>query len=219
MKKVLIILFVISCLILTIFKVNANNLTFPLIGKVFVLDAGHGGVDNGASYLDIVEDDINLAIVLYLGEELEKNGATVILTRDGDYDLSKPNALYRKKSDFDNRIKLINNSNADMYLSIHLNYFVESKYYGAQVFYTTGIEANENIAKILQEELNNNLGSKRVAKINSSANYMFNKLNVPGVLVECGFLSNYNERNKLTKEEYQKEIATILTGGILKYYN
>ena len=129
------LLIIICFIILTVFKVDANNLTYPLIGKIFVIDPGHGGVDNGASYNNVVEDNINLAISLKIKDQLEQNGATVILTRNGDYDLSKPNALYRKKSDFDNRIKLINNSGADMYLSIHLNYYSNSKYYGPQIFY------------------------------------------------------------------------------------
>lgn len=219
MKKILIILFIIWFLILTIFKVDANNLTYPLIGKIFVIDAGHGGVDNGASYNLVHEDDINLAISLKIRTELESHGAAVILTRDGDYDLSKPNALYRKKSDFDNRIKLINNSGADMYLSIHLNYYSNFKYYGPQIFYTTNYQENEVIAKFIQEELNKNLNTKRVIKINSSSNYMYPKLNVKGVLIECGFLSNAQERTNLQNDEFQKKFVKIIISAIIKYYN
>ena len=179
----------------------------------------HGGVDNGASYKAIKEDDINLSISLKIKDELETNGVTVILTRDGDYDLSRPNALYRKKSDFDNRIKLINNSGADMYLSIHLNYYSNSKYYGPQIFYTNNYEENEIIARFIQEELNKNLNTKRETKINSSANYMYPKLNVKGVLIECGFLSNAQERTNLQNEKYQKKLAEIINLAIINYYN
>jgi len=178
----------------------------------------HGGVDNGASYLSVKEDNINLAISLFLKEELERNGAAVILIREGDYDLSKPNALYRKKSDFDNRIRIINNSNANMYLSIHLNYFNQRAYYGPQVFYTENIKSNLKIAKILQEELNKSLKTKRKIKKINNSNYMFGKLNVPGVLIECGFLSNYNDRNNLQKKDYQKNISLTITKGIINYY-
>lgn len=218
MKKIIFLLLIISFLILTIFKVDANNLTYPLIGKIFVLDAGHGGVDNGASYKEVKEDDINLAITLKIKKELEKDGAIVFLTRDGDYDLSKPNAIYRKKSDFDNRIKVINNSKANMYLSIHLNYYSNSKYYGPQIFYTNNLKENETIAKYIQEELNKNLNTKREIKMNNT-NYMYPKLNVKGVLIECGFLSNSIDRVNLQKDEYQEKIAIIIKEAVIKYYN
>lgn len=219
MKKIIFLLLIISFLIITVFRVDASKITYPLIGKLIVIDPGHGGIDNGASHLNVKEDDINLVISLYLKEELEKNGAAVILTRDADYDLSKPNALYRKKSDFDNRIILINNSNANMYLSIHLNYFSQSAYYGPQVFYTKEIKSNENIAKKLQEQLNKSLNSSRKTKITNNRNYLYSKLNIPGVLIECGFLSNFNERNNLQRKEYQTKIAKTITKGIINYYN
>ena len=116
----------------------SNRVVFaslPLIGKVIVLDSGHGGLDPGTMYKNIYEKDINLAIVLELEKELSRLGASVILTRSGDYDLSKPNAYMRKKSDFDNRIKIINESKANYYFSIHLNYLEDSSYFGPQVFY------------------------------------------------------------------------------------
>ena len=198
MKKVFIFTFIsVWFLILTVFKVDANNLTYPLIGKIIIIDPGHGGVDNGASYKLVYEDEINLSISLKLRNELEKNGAAVIMTREEDYDLSRPNALYRKKSDFDNRIKLINNSGADLYLSIHLNYYGNAKYYGPQVFYVNNFEENKIIAQFIQEELNKNLNTKRVIKININTNYA--KLNVKGALIECGFLSNPLGKKKFTK--------------------
>ena len=150
--------FFIGVLILYALKVEA---VLPLTGKVIVVDAGHGKEDPGTSYGNVYEKDINLKIALYLEKELGSLGAEVILTRDGDYDLSRPNATYRKKSDFDNRIKLINESKADMYLSIHLNYLSDSSYYGAQVFYN---QENELIASKIQEYLNENLNSDREIK-------------------------------------------------------
>ena len=219
MKKLLFLLLIVFILILSVFKVNANDLTFPLIGKMIVIDPGHGGIDQGASYNDIKEAELNLLISLQLKNELEKLGAVVIMTRDDNYDLSKPNALYRKKSDFDNRIKLINNSGADLYLSIHLDKYTNAAYYGPQVFYTTNFSDNEKLAFVLQKTLNAHLKTKRKTKINSSANYMYPKLNVKGVLIECGFLSNNNERNKLLTEEYQKELAGIIAAGINQYYS
>ena len=135
MKKYIhysLIIFIISIFLLS--SVFGKDNLF-LVGRIIVIDPGHGFLDPGTSYENIYEKDINLNISLYLKEKLESNGATVYMTRDGDYDLSTPNAIYRKKSDFDNRINLINNSKADIYLSIHLNYLSDFKYYGPQVFY------------------------------------------------------------------------------------
>ncbi|MDD4188031.1 MAG: N-acetylmuramoyl-L-alanine amidase [Bacilli bacterium] len=219
MKKIIFILLIFCFLILTIFKVDANNLTYPLLGKLIAIDPGHGGVDNGASQGLVNEDDINLEISLKLRTELEKNGASVILTRDDDYDLARPNALYRKKSDFDNRIKLINNSKADIYLSIHLNYYSNSKYYGPQIFYSDNFKENQVLAKFIQEELNKNLNTKRNIKKNSNANYMYPKLNVKGVLIECGFLSNYQDRLNLQDMTYQDKLSKIIVLAIINYYN
>ena len=142
-------------------------------------------------------------------------GATVILTRDGDYDLSIPNASGRKRSDFNNRIKLINESNADMYLSIHLNYLSDASYYGPQVFYN---KDNEELAKIMQKVMNEGLKGDREVKKIPSDTYMYSKLNVPGILIECGFLSNGIERNKLITEDYQQKIAESIAKGVLEYF-
>ena len=123
MKKYLIPLILLSFFILTICNVNAKGLNFSLIGKTIIIDPGHGGADSGAIKTNIYEKNINLELSLKIKTTLEKEGAIVLLTRDGDYDLSKPNALYRKKSDFYNRIRIINNSNANLNLSIHLNIY------------------------------------------------------------------------------------------------
>jgi N-acetylmuramoyl-L-alanine amidase len=214
MKKFIFCLLLFSFITLTLFNVKASDYNFPLFGKLIVVDPGHGGLDSGAIQGKKLEKNINLEISLKLKKELEKNGATVLLTRDGDYDLSKPNALYRKKSDFDNRIKLINNSNADLYLSIHLNYFLSPKYYGPQVFY---VKNNKALADSIQEEFNSSLKIKRDIKTINNV-YMYNKLEVPGVLIECGFLSNYKEKRKLLTKSYQSKLVKIITNGIINYY-
>lgn len=106
-----------------------------------------------------------------------------------------------------------------MYLSIHLNYYSNPKYYGPQLFYTNNFKENETIAKFIQEELNKSLNTKREIKINSSANYMYSKLNVKGVLIECGFISNALERENLQNEKYQSKLAEIIIKAIINYYN
>ncbi len=206
----------ISFIILTIiFNLTPIYASLPLTGKMIILDAGHGGVDPGTLHGNILEKDINLSIVLELEKELSKLGAIVILTRDGDYDLSKPNATWRKRSDFDNRIKLINESNADIYLSIHLNYLNDTSYSGPQIFY---LENNKILASIIQEELNKELNTKREIQNIPENTYMYPKLEIDGVLIECGFLSNYNERQNLSNSEYQKELAVIIANSLINYF-
>ncbi len=205
----------ITLMLLTTGIVYSIDLDNKLLGKVIVLDAGHGGVDVGTFVNGINEKDINLSIVLKLKKALIKQGVVVLLTRDGDYDLSAPNASRRKKSDFDNRINLINNSKADLYLSIHINYLSDSRYYGAQTFYT---EDNMKLANIIQNEFRNILNSPMKEKKLSNEIYMYKQLEVPGVLIECGFLSNKKERYLLKSDDYQNEIVSAIVKALIKYY-
>ena len=133
-------------------KVNAFINGYELLGKVIFLDAGHGGVDAGSSYNDILEKDINLQIVKKLKRELISRGATVYLTRDSDKDLSVTK-VGRKKNDLTNRAILINKSKADMYLSIHQNFIIGDKWRGIQIFYNDRVKENEVIAKTLTNAL------------------------------------------------------------------
>lgn len=216
MKKYIhysLIIFIISIFLLS--SVFGKDNLF-LVGRIIVIDPGHGFLDPGTSYENIYEKDINLNISLYLKEKLESNGATVYMTRDGDYDLSTPNAIYRKKSDFDNRINLINNSKADIYLSIHLNYLSDFKYYGPQVFYNG---KNIYFANIMQDVLNKGLNSNRKIKTIPKDTYMYSRLKVSGLLIECGFLSNYEDRQKLITNEYQKKVANLISNGVIKYFS
>ena len=215
MKKYFYVLFgfFVFTLILYSLKVEA---IMPLTGKKIIIDPGHGAEDPGTSYGTLYEKDINLSISLYLEKILGSLGAEVLLTRNGDYDLSSPNALYRKKSDFDNRIKMINESNSDIYISIHLNYLSDSAYSGPQVFYN---KENENLAKIIQNNLNNYTKGTRKTKKIPQDTYMYNKLQISGVLIECGFLSNSRERNLLKTNDYQNELAKYIAKGILEYFS
>lgn len=188
--------------------------SLPLSGKKIIIDIGHGGMDPGSIYQDIYEKDINLDISLELEKELSKLGASVELIRYGDYDLSKPNAYIRKKSDFDNRIKIINESKADYYFSIHLNYLEDKRYYGPQIFYNNKSKNNKLIAEQIQKDLNKNLKTKRKVKKIPNKTYMYDKLITDGVLIECGFLSNIYERNLLVSKDYQKKFAKILANSI-----
>ena len=188
-----------------------------LLGKVIYLDPGHGGKDPGTVYKNIYEKDINLNICLKLQKVLESEGAIVYLTRYGDYDLSN-NSYSRKHSDLNNRAKIINNSKADIYISTHLNSINSSTWKGAQVFYDDVNEKNIEIAKLFQDEFKKNLKTTR--KIKEINNMLMNrKINIPGVLIEAGFLSNPNDRYLLKQDSYQYKISNSIRNALIKYLN
>lgn len=197
--------------------VNANN-NFPLLGKVIYLDPGHGGLDPGAIYGGINEKDINLEISKKIEEKLSKLGAIVYMTRYGDYDLSVNNTINRKRSDLSRRSNIINKSDCDLFLSIHLNAEETNSYRGAQAFYAETNEKNIEIAKIFQEEFRKNLNSTRKYKKDNTL-YLQKRLKVPGVLLEVGFLSNSNERYLLKQETYQNKIAETIVSATLTYFH
>lgn len=210
------ILFSITFLIMGICKIKATNL--PLFNRVIYLDPGHGGVDPGSIYKDIYEKDINLEICEKLNEELTKQGAVVYMTRYGDYDLSRINYGERKKSDLNNRATIINESDADMYISIHLNSVSSSTWHGAQVFYDDVNDDNLEIANLFQERFKKYLNSKREVK--EIKNMLLNrKVTIPGVLIEVGFLSNSNDRYLLRQTWYQEKIAKNISEVLIEYYH
>ena len=199
MKKIYV--FFIVLLIFSVFVVKSKNNV--LSGKIIYLDAGHGGVDGGAKYKDINEEDINLSIVMTLKEEFEKEGAKVYLTST---------TYYRKRSDLGNRALMINNSDCDLYLSIHLNSSLNTSWNGAQVFYDDINPKNAILANILQKELSN----KNAVLANDY--YMYSRIKKTGVLLEVGFISNYNDRNNLQNKEYQIKISANIIKGIVKFF-
>lgn len=198
-------------------KVNALINGYELLGKIIFLDAGHGGVDAGSSYNDILEKDINLQIVKKLKRELISRGATVYLTRDSDKDLSVTK-VGRKKNDLTNRAILINKSKADMYLSIHQNFIIGDKWRGIQIFYNDRVKENEVIAKTLTNALKEHSKLVRDEKKNNEY-YMYKQINVPGVLIETGFLSNPDDRYLLQSEEYQEKLVKYIADGIVCYFS
>ena len=214
-KIIILLLILINIISFSTIFVKAKEL--PLTNKTIYLDPGHGGVDPGSIYKDIYEKNINLNICLILKNELEKKGAKVYLTRNGDYDLSTPNTSTRKKSDLNNRVRIINDSKADIYISIHLNSTSSKNWHGAQVFYDDININNKKIALTMQEELKKSLNTDR--EIEEISNMLLNrKITVPGVLIEVGFLSNDNERYLLKQEIYQKKIAQTIVNGTIKYF-
>lgn len=196
---------------------QAKTIKDPLYQKTIFLDAGHGGPDSGALYRNIYEKDINLSIVKKLEKKLKEKGAQVFLTRDGDYDLSVPYTVNRKRSDLSRRSNMINRSNCDLYISIHLNADTSTTYHGAQVFYDSKIKQNKKIAETIQADLKQYLYTTRDAKQKNDM-YLFHRLDKPGVLVEIGYITNPNDRYLLMQKEYQEKVANILTNSIIRYF-
>lgn len=188
----------------------------PLLQKVIYIDPGHGGRDPGTSYGKILEKDLNLEIALKLREELAKKGAIVYLTRENDSDYSNKNDYRKKRGDLIHRIGMIENENSDLYLSIHINWYKESYWSGAEVLYSNINPNNKLLAKSIMERFNKDLNSTR--HITTTDLYMYNNTEVPGVLIECGFLSNPTERLLLQDKTYQKKLGKVITKGVINYF-
>lgn len=215
-KITLLILFLI--ILFSVNQVNAYVNDFPLLGKTIYLDAGHGGKDPGAIYDNVYEKDINLDIVKKLQFELEKMGAVVLLTRDDDYDLASIDAKKRKQSDLLKRANLINESKCDMYISIHLNAYSSTKWSGLQIFYDDINPNNKILAEIMNETLKSNLKNVREIK-RENGYFMYHKINVPGILIESGFITNSNDRYKLKNSNYQAILARNIVLGVVNYFS
>lgn len=219
MKRKQWIIIAVSCLLLIGAAVQINALvksdSKPLDGVVIVVDPGHGGKDEGAQKEGVKEAQINLAIAKEVKEELEAQGASVILTRDGAYDLASEGTRNRKKEDMKKRADIINADRVDLFLSIHLNAFPNVEIHGAQVFYQKDDEAGKAFADIIQRRLNEFNQTDKKSKTGDY--YILNETNHPGILVECGFLSNAADREHLTDASYQQEIAKLLRDGVCEY--
>lgn len=188
---------------------------------VVVIDAGHGGEDGGAvSCTGVNESQINLEIALRVDDFCHLLGYPTVMLRTDDISLhdSSANTISEKKvSDLKNRVKLVNQVNNGILVSIHQNQFSESKYHGAQVFY-----AATNGSQPLAEQLQDNLravidpANNRQCKPADSV-YLLSKIQCPAVLVECGFLSNAQEEALLRDAQYQKKLAAVISCSICSY--
>jgi len=204
---------------------NENNSwktwNLPLSGKIILLDAGHGGPDGGAGTGKTLEKDIALEITKNVRDYLQEQGALVIMTREKDEDLADPDTRgysRRKVEDLKKRLKMINKTDIDLFVSIHLNAIPSSRWSGAQTFYAPQHKENARAAKFIQEELRRNLeNTERKAKPINQV-YILKNAKKPGVLVEVGFLSNPREKELLKKGSYQEKVAASINHGILRYF-
>ncbi|MBP1933066.1 N-acetylmuramoyl-L-alanine amidase CwlD [Ammoniphilus resinae] len=194
--------------------------SLPISGAIIAVDPGHGGFDGGAvSKSGIIEKDVALTISLYLREFLQQAGALVIMTRETDEDLATGKLRQMKREDIHRRVKLINESGADLTVSIHLNAIPSPRWYGAQTFYNPLLKENALLAFLIQDEIKTNLkNTDRHAKKKKDM-YILNNVSMPSALVEVGFLSNPGEAAKLSDKEYQKSMANAIYQGILRYYS
>ena len=193
----------------------------PLSGKVIMIDPGHGGPDGGAGDEDALEKDIALKVSLKMKEYLEGQGALVLMTREEDKDLAaKSTRGYskRKTEDLKKRLEIINKSEADFFISVHLNSIPSPRWSGAQTFYAPHHKENARAAKFIQDEFKRNLqNTTREAKPINNV-YIIKHAKKPGVLVEVGFLSNPTEKANLKKDTYQNKLAESIYLGLLRYF-
>lgn len=229
-KKILMLVMGIFCFS-AILCTNVSNVgetvltsSTPTSNKVIVLDAGHGKPDEGAEGENgITEEKTNLDITLKVQKLLEESGATVILTRsdeNGIYDIDKNTLREMKVSDIKNRVKIGNESSADICVSIHLNKGDNSQYTGWQTFYKKSDDSGKRLAVDIQEELKNSIQEENKRTAHEISNiYLVDHVEIPITIVECGFLSNPQEANKLLTDEYQNKVAWGIFSGIQLYFN
>lgn len=202
----------------TVTVISANA---PIYDRTTVIiDAGHGGVDGGAtSCSGVLESNINLEIALKLEAVMNLLGMKTVMIRTTDESVyTHGETIAEKKvSDIKERVRVVNNTEKAILVSIHQNYFSESKYNGAQVFYAP-TDGSMELAKQLQASFiaNLNPGSRRQSK-KADKIYLLQHIHTPGVLIECGFISNPQEENLLRSHDYQNKLCSVIAGTCSNY--
>lgn len=204
-----------------ILPTNANYIQTPTV----IIDAGHGGFDGGAAASDgTVEKNINLQISQKTAEILKFSGYNVIMTRNSDTGTEDDESVAiakRKKSDLANRLQIMKDNTDAVFVSIHLNKFTTSAANGAQVFYTKNFTEAQSLANAVQSSIISLIQPQntRVVKQGTDSTYLLKNAVVPAIIVECGFLSNKTELEKLKTDAYQSQMAFAIAGGICDFKN
>lgn len=233
MRRWLALIMIMFCsMMVVVYETSASDRRFflpePLGGVKIVLDAGHGGMDGGASKGEIVEKEITLAITNKVARQLKRLGAEVVLTRSTDGDVLSehaPNEQFltnreRKKQDIFLRETLVEMHEPDLFITIHANAIPNSKWRGAQVFYhKDGHENGELLAKAIQLAIRDEVKNTDREALSIKQVYLLKKVEAPAVLVETGFISNDEERALLTDSGYQDKMAKAITRGVENYFN
>lgn len=217
-------------MMVVVYETSASDKRFflpePLGGIKIMLDAGHGGLDGGASKGEVIEKDITLAITKKVARQLTRLGAEVILTRSTDGDVLSEHApsedfatnRERKKQDIFLREALVAQHEPDLFITIHANAIPNGKWRGAQVFYHKDGDPNsENLAKSIQQTIRETMENTEREALSIKNVYLLKKTEVPAVLVETGFISNEEERQLLASEAYQEKMAFAIARGIENY--
>ncbi len=215
-----------------VYETQASDRAFflpaPLGGMKIVVDPGHGGIDGGASVGEVVEKDITLAMGKALEKELKRLGAEVVMTRSNGEDAVAeqmpkadfPTIRARKRADLKLREDMIINTDADLFISVHVNAVPETRWRGAQVFYhKDGHIGGAAVAKAIQGAIREHIGNTEREALAIKQVYLLKKATVPAVLVETGFLSNPEELKLLQTKEYQAQMAEAIAVGIENYVN
>lgn len=197
--------------------VLADNRPMSINRKTVIIDPGHGGVDGGAtSCTGVLESQFNLDISLRLQDTLNFLGIRTVMIRTIDESIyTEGNTIAAKKvSDLKERVRIVNSIKDCILLSIHQNYYPNSKYYGAQIFYAPTVGSRE-LATDMQNQLVQTLNpeSRRKSK-KAEGIYLLQHVNCPAILIECGFLSNPNEEFLLRSEDYQKKLCLVIAATV-----
>ena len=192
----------------------------PKTPYTVVVDAGHGGIDGGSvgATTGVKESELNLAYCLNLANQLKAMGINVVLTRTSESGLYAPGSKNFKKSDMQKRQQIINKSNADLVISIHMNSFPLTSSKGAQVFYKKGNAAGQNLADSIQDQFIALLPNARKFTLPGDY-YMVNCTALPAVIVECGYLTNPVEEKLLQTKDYQNKVCYAIVCGVLEFLN
>lgn len=199
------------------FAVFSGVNTAPQKKITVVIDAGHGGMDGGAvSDGGITEKDINLSLAKRLRELFALSEVDVVMTREDDIMLCDGESRHKKRDDLENRVKMAKSYENAVFVSIHMNKFPVEKYSGLQVYYSRAHEASKRIAESVQAKTALTLQPENTRKIKpaDSSIYVLDNLDIPAVLIECGFLSNRREAALLSDGEYQEKLACIIFASV-----
>lgn len=225
-KKTIIICLVFSCVMVVLGFITSDAITVftenaPVIDRsIVIIDAGHGGVDGGAtSCSGVLESKTNLKIALKLRDVCNLLGIKTVMIRTDDISVytSGETIAAKKVSDLKERVRIVNETDNCTLVSIHQNYFHDSRYAGAQVFYANSAES-KSLADSMQKAIiaHLNKGNNRTIK-KSEGVYLLDQINKTGILIECGFISNEEENARLQSKEYQQKLSVVI-GSVLNLY-
>lgn len=222
----------IGSILVVVYETNASDRRFllpePLGGLTIVVDAGHGGIDGGASKGDVIESEITLKIAQRVERQLKRMGAKVVMTRSTEGDVLSEHApseqfnstRERKREDLFLRETIVEEAEADLFITIHANAIPNSKWRGAQIFYhKEGHPHSEHLAKEIQSSIREKLQNTDREALVIQQVYLLKKVKAPSVLIETGFISNDEERELLLDVKYQEKMADAIVRGIENYYS